>query len=328
MPILGCSESHWRTMKQVSAAALNDAEVLIVGPTGVGKELYARQVHEEGKRRSGAFVAVNCGAVPTELFENEMFGHVAGAFTGARPRQPGLVQQAEHGTLFLDEIDSLHMANQVKLLRLIQEREYRPLGDTRTRRVDLRIIAATNADLTEQAFTGQFRQDLFFRLRVIPITVPPLRERAEDIPLLTQHFLERYGDQYGCSPVQLSAEAYARLKNYAWPGNVRELENCARYLLCAYAGKTVGPDELPLLSSHCSPTPQSVSARRQPVPALPPSTGAFNLAKREVVRAFERRFLEESLARHDGNVSAAARAAGKHRRAFFELMRRNGLTDT
>jgi len=314
-------------MRHVSAAALNDAEVLIIGPTGVGKELYARQVHEESKHRSGSFVAVNCGALPTELFENELFGHVAGAFTGARPRQPGLVQQAEHGTLFLDEIDSLHLANQVKLLRLIQEREYRPLGDTRTRKADLRIIAATNADLTEQALAGRFRQDLFFRLRVIPINVPPLRERRDDIRPLLQHFLDRYSEQYRCSPVDLTADAYSRLENYTWPGNVRELENCARYLLCTQAGKTIGPDQLPLLSAHIPADPQGVPAPSQPAPTQLPSTGSFNVAKREVVRAFERRFLEEALARHDGNVSAAARSAGKHRRAFFELMRRNGLTE-
>lgn len=313
-------------MCQVAAAARNDAEVLIVGPTGVGKELYARQVHEESRHCHGAFVPVNCGAMPAELFENEMFGHVGGAFTGARARQLGLVQRASQGTLFLDEIDSLPLVNQVKLLRLIQEREFRALGDTKTQRVDLRIVAATNVDLTARAFAGEFRQDLFFRLRVIPITVPPLRERPEDIRPLMNHFIARYALQYRREPVRISEAAAQRLEAYAWPGNVRELENCARYLLCAYAGEVVGVEQLPLLALGEESVLRSEQVTSWPVAEQP--LGHFNERKREVVQAFERSYLREALARHNGNVSAAARASGKHRRAFFELMRKNGLTSS
>jgi DNA-binding NtrC family response regulator len=309
--LVGVSAAHRRTLERVVAAAANDAEVLIVGPSGVGKELYARMIHDQSKRAQGPFVAVNCGAIPTELFENEMFGHVGGAFTGARTDRPGLAREAERGTLFLDEIDSLHLANQVKLLRLIQEREYRPLGEARARKVDIRLIAATNADLTAETFAkGRFRQDLFFRLRVIPIEVPALRERQEDVGPLLAHFLARYSSEYGCEKVTLTPEAYQRLDGYHWPGNVRELENCARYLVCTHAGKAIGPEDLPLLTVHS--------------PASGPRT--FQSAKREVVRDFERQFLEQTLAEHEQNISAAARASGKHRRAFFELMRRHGLT--
>jgi DNA-binding NtrC family response regulator len=309
--LVGTSDAHRRTLARVAAAATNDAEVLIIGPSGVGKELYARMIHQQSRRAAGPFVGVNCGAIPTELFENEMFGHVSGAFTGARPNRGGLVREAERGTLFLDEVDSLHLANQVKLLRLIQEREYRPLGEARTRKVDLRVVAASNTDLTTEAFAGRFRQDLFFRLRVIPIEVPPLCERQEDVAPLLAHFLSRYALEYGSKPVTLSVKASVRLDAYRWPGNVRELENCARYLVCTHPGETIGPDDLPLLTL-------------EPVEAHAPRN--FQSAKREVVRTFERKFLEETLARYDGNIAAAARASGKHRRAFFELMRRHGLT--
>jgi two-component system, NtrC family, response regulator GlrR len=314
--MLGCSREHRQTLQLVAAAAATDAEVLILGPTGVGKELYARRVHEESRRSSRQFVAVNCGALPPDLFENELFGHVAGAFTGARPRAIGLVNEAEGGTLFLDEIDSLHIANQVKLLRLIQEKEYRPLGEPRIRRVNVRVVAATNVDLRAETREGRFRSDLFFRLRVIPIEIAPLKDRPEDIPPLLDHFLQRYAEEYGVSPVVLSDPARARLFAYSWPGNVRELENCARYLLCTRPGSTIHVGDLPLLSeSEDDAIPALVSTSDEPL----------QKAKRRIVEAFERQYLERALSRSNGNIAAAARASGKHRRAFFELMRRHGL---
>ena len=312
--MLGCSRAHERTLHLVAAAAATDVEVLIIGASGVGKELYARRVHEQSRRASRPFVAVNCGALPPDLFENELFGHVAGAFTGARPKAVGLVNEAAGGTLFLDEIDTLHIANQVKLLRLIQEKEYRPLGEPRARRVDVRIMAATNADLQSEIRDGRFRLDLFFRLRVIPIDVAPLKERPEDVPLLFDFFLERYAMEYGVRPFVLSRPARALLHSYHWPGNVRELENCVRFLLCTMPGSTVNVEDLPLLSELARSETTVVSA------------GPFNDAKRAAVLAFERHYLQHALARHGGNIAAAARASGKHRRAFFELMRRHGLT--
>lgn len=315
--ILGCSPVHIRLLALVAAAAANDAEVLIQGPSGVGKELYARRVHEQSPRAPRPFIPVNCGALPPDLFENELFGHVGGAFTGARSRNRGLVAEAEHGTLFLDEVDALPLASQVKLLRLIQQKEYRPLGDSKLHRTDVRIIAATNADLLAETQAGNFRFDLFFRLRVLPIEVPALRERPEDILPLLEHFLLRYAAEYGQAAVSFSPEAMDRLLTYAWPGNVREVENCARFLLCTRAGTRVDAEHLPLLTEW-----EPGAARRE---AQRESRESFQVAKRRVVEAFERAWVEESLTTHEGNIAAAARASGKHRRAFFELMRRHGL---
>lgn len=311
--MLGNSPAHVRALRLVAAAAATDAEVLIVGPSGVGKELYARRIHDLSSRARREFVPVNCGALPPDLFENELFGHVAGAFTGARPRAPGLVNEAEGGTLFLDEIEALHIANQVKLLRLIQEKEYRPLGEPRVRHVNVRMIAASNADLLVEVREGRFRLDLFFRLRVIPIEVAPLKDRPEDVQLLFEHFLHRYATEYGVQPVSLSATARARLHRYTWPGNIRELENCARYLVCTQPGALIQAGDLPLLGEFNDTAPDQ------------PQSTSFQEAKRQVVDLFERRFLEDALARHHGNIAAAARASGKHRRAFFELMRRHGI---
>ncbi|MFY2562729.1 sigma 54-interacting transcriptional regulator [Corallococcus terminator] len=315
--VLGRGPIHVRLMELVAAAATNDAEVLIQGPSGVGKELYARLVHEQSARAPHPFIPVNCGALPPDLFENELFGHVGGAFTGAKTRNRGLVAEAEHGTLFLDELDALPLSSQVKLLRLIQQKEYRPLGDSRLYRSDVRIIAATNTDLLAEAQAGHFRFDLFFRLRVLPIDVPPLRARPEDIQPLFEYYLRRYADEYGKAPVTFSEAARHRLMTYAWPGNIRELENCARYLLCTRAGTCVDEEDLPLLEES---TPRG---HREPRSSA--SRESFQVAKRRVVEAFEKAWLEGSLVEHGGNIAAAARASGKHRRAFFELMRRHGL---
>ncbi|HEX5749553.1 MAG TPA: sigma-54 dependent transcriptional regulator [Archangium sp.] len=321
-PILGTSGTHAQLLEFVASAASSDAEVLIQGPSGVGKELYARRIHELSARAQAAFVPVNCGALPADLFENELFGHAHGAFTGARTRSNGLAAEAHQGTLFLDEIDSLPLASQVKLLRFIQLKEYRPLGDPRLRHSDARIIAATNADLVTAVREGRFRADLFFRLRVLPLVVPPLRERREDIPALLEHFLRRYAAEYGKPPVSFSRQALQHLYAYDWPGNIRELENCVRYLLCTRSGGTVHPEELPLLS-HLE---QETAAASPPESAAALHQETFQSAKRRVVSAFERQYLQRTLQAHHGNIAAAARASGKHRRAFFELMRRHGLT--
>jgi two-component system response regulator GlrR len=335
-PVLGRSAAHQRVLDLVTAAAQTTAEVLIVGPSGVGKERYARLIHDRGARAGARFVPVNCGALPPDLFENEFFGHVAGAFTGARPRAEGLVKEAAGGTLFLDEVESLHPVNQVKLLRLIQEKEYRPLGEPRVRRIDVRFIAASNADLLAETRQGRFRLDLFFRLRVLPVPVPPLRERPEDVPLLLDHFIRKYVAEYGKDPVTFTPRALARLLAYAWPGNVRELENCVRYLLCTSAGKLVDADDLPLLEVGEGPGAGSEgavvaraagdgSASAIAGESAPSVEAPLGLAKRRLVSEFERAYVCSMLARTQGNIAAAARAAGKNRRAFFELMRRYGI---
>lgn len=319
--MIGNSSAHRRLLALAASAAATDAEVLIVGPSGVGKELYARLVHEQSARARHPMIPVNCGALPAELFENELFGHVSGAFTGARAHSTGLVAEAEHGTLFLDEVDTLPLANQVKLLRLIQQKEYRVLGEPRPRKADVRIIAATNANLLSEVKAGRFRMDLFFRLRVLPLEVPALKERPEDIPVLFEHFLHRYSAEYGKAPVRLTKRALEYLLSYEWPGNIRELENCVRYLLCTHEGSTVDVKDLPLLLEPCEP-----SLAQEPLASL--TQEPLKTAKQRLVSAFERAYVEGKLSEHGGNVAAAARSSGKHRRAFFELMRRYGLMST
>jgi len=317
-PLVGRSPAHQKLLAQIRRVAPADVEVLLSGPTGVGKELYARLLHKLSPRSAEAFVPVNCGAVPSDLFENELFGHVGGAFTGARPRAEGLVTEADRGTLFLDEVDSLAPAAQVKLLRLIQEKEYRRLGESRTRQADIRIVAATNADLLTAVREKRFREDLFFRLRVIPIEVPPLRERREDIPPLLASYVAQCAKSYGLPPVTFTRAALERMHTYAWPGNVRELENCVRYLTCLRLSGPVDVDDLPLLKGEGEPAP---CFEEPDLTNLP-----LRDAKREVVTRFERAYLERALDESRGNIARAARQSGKARRAFFELMRKHGLT--
>jgi two-component system, NtrC family, response regulator GlrR len=317
--LIGQSSAHRRLLETLCRVAPTEAEILISGPSGVGKELYARYAHGCSRRDGGPFVPVNCGVLPDNLLENELFGHVGGAFTGARPRSDGLVAAAEKGTLFLDEVDALHPASQVKLLRFLQEKEYRRLGDNRIRRADVRVIAATNADLVSAVRNGHFREDLFFRLRVIPVVVPPLRERPEDIgPLLSEH-IAHYAQAYQLPPITLTEGAVRRLRQYSWPGNVRELENCVRFLTCLQLGRPVIAHDLPLLDADDGGETQAGSDDAEP------SGQSFQKAKRDLVTHFERDYLEAALRRSDGNIAQAARASGKARRAFFELMRKHGL---
>jgi DNA-binding NtrC family response regulator len=251
--LIGCSAIHQDLMDRLAKFAATDAEILIVGPTGVGKELYAQYIHRQSPRAKAPFVPVNCGAIPDSLIENELFGHIGGAFTGARPQSEGLVAAAEGGTLFLDEIDTLSLPSQVKLLRFIQEREYRRLGEARTQRANVRFVAATNTDLLATVQAGRFRQDLFFRLRVIPIEVPALWKRPEDILPLIKEYIRHYARLYNLEPVLLSPGAVERLVAYSWPGNVRELENCMQYLTCLRLGQPVQSEDLPLLAVEEEP---------------------------------------------------------------------------
>ncbi len=321
--LIGCSPSHRALLERLQKVARMDVEVLICGPTGVGKELYARYVHRCSDRPPERFIAINCGALPDALIENELFGHSAGAYTGAPKHADGLVAAAEGGTLLLDEVDSLSPSGQVKLLRLIQEREFRRLGETFLRKTNVRVVAATNADLESKVQEGKFRADLFYRLRVVPVNVPPLHERPEDIAELLVEFSARYADAYKVAPIRLTDAALARLSNYPWPGNIRELENCIRSLTCLQSEHAIGPDDLPLVekrvskveSPNGSPTDPSIQRFDRP----------FQTIKREIVARFEKQYLESALRRAEGNIAKAARLSGKHRRAFFELMRKHGL---
>jgi DNA-binding NtrC family response regulator len=307
-PWIGVSDAHRRLLELIERVAGTDVELMFSGETGVGKEHYARYAHDRSPRHRSPFVPVNCGSIPPELFENELFGHVGGAFTGARTRAAGLVEAAEGGTLFFDEVDALAPTNQVKLLRLLQQKEYRRLGDTRSLHSTARIVAATNRDLVRAARAGRFREDLLFRLRVVPITVPPLRERRDDILPLLDAFTGWYATAYRLAPVAFTASARARLRDYAWPGNVREIENLVRHLTCVHPGALIDAAELPLLGESAGELP-----------------GSFKRAKSTLVAEFERKFLEDALAAAGGNIARAARSSGKPRRAFYELMRKHGV---
>jgi two-component system response regulator GlrR len=324
--IIGRGEFHCRVLCELGNAAQTDVEVLLLGPSGVGKELYARWIHEHSARAARSFVPVNCGAVPVALFENEIFGHVGGAFTGARPSSDGLVAEADGGTLFLDEIDTLEQSSQVKLLRFLQQHEYRRLGENRLRKANVRIVAASNADLPRLVRDSRFREDLFFRVHVFPVLIPPLRARREDIEPLLAEYVERAAELYGMPPVRFTAEALRRLETYSWPGNVRELENCVRYLTSLRLGRAVETSDLKLLDEL---GPPSVGHFARPALSsdASPAGDAVSLrdAKRSLVGDFERNYIIDALRASSGNIARAARASGKPRRAFFELMRKYSL---
>lgn len=307
--IVGQSASLIGELRKVPPIARCDACVLIAGETGTGKEVFARAIHYLSPRARHPFVAVNCGAIPNELVENELFGHESGAYTGAAAARSGLVEEAESGTLFLDEIDSLPLPAQVKLLRLLQEKEFRRLGSQKTRRADVRVVAAANSNLEDAIRFNRFRSDLFYRLNVLPLRLPPLRERLEDIPLLAHHFAAKYALEFNRPVPRLAAPAMARLQAHTWPGNVRELENVLERAVLLAEGNELGPEQL-MLDGASPGNGDGITFRQQ---------------KADVIRRFERDYLSALLARHHGNISHAAREAGKNRRALFELLRKHHL---
>jgi two-component system, NtrC family, response regulator PilR len=241
--IIGSSEEMVRVFKMVDRVADSEATILIQGESGTGKELVAREIHYRSRRANGSFVSINCGAIPRDLLESNLFGHVKGSFTGAVKDSAGLFQVAEGGSFFLDEIGEMPHATQVKLLRALQEREIIPVGGTQPIKIDCRLVAATNADLEKEVAEGRFRADLFYRLNVIPIKLPPLRHRRDDIPLLVDHFLKRHAA--GASPKVVSKDAIELMMKYEWPGNVRELENVMERAMVLDETGVIGPEDLP-----------------------------------------------------------------------------------
>jgi DNA-binding NtrC family response regulator len=306
--MLGQSPAWTEQIRKIPLIARCDANVLISGETGTGKELCARAIHYLSLRASMPFVPVNCGAIPETLLENELFGHAKGAFTDATGAQAGLLGEADEGTLFLDEMDCLTPAAQVKLLRFIQEKEYRPLGSARACHADVRIVAATNIDLERALQSGKLRQDLYYRINVVPLSLPPLRERRDDIPLLARHFLKKHSRQLACAITNFTSDALDLLQAYSWPGNVRELEHIIEraVVLC----------ELPLVDAH---------HLSLPAPLRPAQPESFQQAKARTIAEFERSYIERLLAVSNGNISQAARTARKNRRAFWQLMRKHQI---
>ncbi|KFA94682.1 sigma-54-dependent transcriptional regulator [Archangium violaceum] len=327
--LIGRSPAITQVRANIARVAPSDATVMVLGESGTGKELAARLLHGLSRRAHGPFVAVNCGALPPDLLESELFGHVKGAFTGATQSREGLFGAARGGTLFLDEVGEAPPSVQVKLLRVLQERRYTRVGSSTEEEADVRVVAATNRDLREEVEVRRFREDLYYRLCVVPITMPPLRERAEDIPLLAQLFLERAAAHNGMRVPHLTPEALQLLRDYTWPGNVRELLNVMEAAVLLAASEELRAEHLTHL---VQPSPRSASPALEEAalgaassPSAPENDASLPTL-REARDAFERDYLIEALRRSGGNVSAAARLAGRNRTDFYELLRRHGLS--
>jgi two-component system response regulator GlrR len=305
--LVGSHPAFVREVARIPTAARSECEVLITGETGTGKELCARAIHQLSRRSGLPFVCADCAALPDQLFENEMFGHERGAFTDAHRAQKGLVAVAGEGTLFLDEIDSLSPTSQAKLLRLLQDRTYKPLGAERFSRANVRIVAATNKDLQGLVDAGAFRRDLFFRINVLRIHMMPLRERADDVPALAEHLLALCCTEMRCARKTLAPSSSQLLRSMEWPGNVRELYNTIRRAVVFCDGRQILP-------AHLQPD------REGPPDAL--DSVKFRPAKAMAMRSFERRYVEDMLRRHQGNITRAALEAGKDRRVFGRMVKR------
>jgi len=298
--------------EQVAMAAPTNGRVLIYGENGTGKELVARTVHAMSRRRNSAFIEVNCAAIPEELIESELFGHVKGAFTGAVADRRGKFEAANGGTIFLDEIGDMSLKTQAKVLRVLQEQVTEPVGSTSRVQVDVRVLAATNKDLVTEIRGGRFREDLYFRLNVIPIYVPPLRERVEDIPLLVDHFVSDFAVEYGRRPKAFDTGAMARLQSYRWPGNVRELRNVIERVVIMAPGEIISEHDLSFLSGS-SPTAVADAAAEPAIPLY---------AARD---QFERDYILRQLAVQQGNISRTAEVLGVERSNLYRKMRAFGI---
>lgn len=324
--LVGRSPLFRAAMHLLERLAGCEVAVLLRGETGTGKELAARAIHYLSARRDQPFIPVNCGAIPDLLVESELFGHVRGAFTDAREVQIGLVVQADRGTLFLDEVDSLSAKAQIALLRFLEDGSFRPLGAKGFARSAARIIAATNADLEAMVDSGAFRRDLFFRLSIVPVFLPPLRDRAGDVSLLADVFLRSLADQHGGGPRRIDAESLRRLERHDWPGNVRELFNVIQraFLLADANCISLSCEAMGSRANQDNET-RGESAPRTDVAAMPTS---FQRARAQALAEFERCFVRRALAESAGNVSLAARRAGKERRSFGRLLKKYGIDRT
>ncbi len=307
--IVGRSPAMLEVYKLVARVASTLSTVLVVGESGTGKELVARAIHNHSTRAQGPFVAVNCTAISESLLESELFGHVKGAFTGAQHSKRGYFEEAQGGTLFLDEIGDINPKMQAQLLRVLQEGEIRRVGSTEPLRVDVRVVAATNRDLDEEVQKGRFREDLYFRINVVTIRLPPLRERPDDITLLVEHFLAKYGDREGRSSVGVADEAMALLRRYDWPGNVRELENVIERALALSKSGIVLPSDLPidLLGSEARSLPRS---------------GGSLVDDRPTLAELEQRYVNLILQQEGGNKKRAAEVLGIDRRTLYRTLER------
>ncbi len=320
-----------RIFELLPMVAQSDSTVLILGASGTGKELVAKAVHHQSDRRDRPFVALNCAAMPETLMESELFGYVKGAFTDARRDKPGRIAQADGGTLFLDEIGDLSIHLQVKLLRFLQERAYEPLGATFTTRADVRILSATNQNLEAMVEAGTFRRDLFYRINVMQIQLPPLRERTEDIPLLVAHFIKRFRHTTGKAIESMTESALAALMRHPFPGNVRELENIVERAFIICRGPVIGLEHVPVevADQLTRPGPSLLPTTRPdsvPESAFPPAPAQLRDPNRDILNLVERDTIAATLRRNNGNRSRSARELGIHRSTLLRKLKRYGLS--
>ncbi len=326
--LLGVSQAFSKVMTQLASYAVTDYPILIYGESGTGKELIAREIHRRSHRKDMPMFIQNCSAIPGPLLESELFGYVKGAFTGAFENKIGLFEASSGGTVFLDELGEMEYALQAKLLRVIEESEVKPLGSNQSRKINMRIISATNKDLDQALKEGTFRQDLFYRLNVLPLFLPPLRERREDIPFLVEHFINREARFMNCPRKKLTADSIKQLKAYRWPGNIRELENFIRQLMVLCHEEIVTPADLPSYISgdqcgsethftHCSDTFTPFTSEEGPSPTL----NMEGLTWSEVEETYAKFVLESS----DGNISRASKIANVNRSTFDSRLAKLGI---
>jgi two-component system response regulator HydG len=318
--LVGAAAPIREVQRMIDAVAYSATTVLVTGESGTGKELVARALHARSPRKAQPFVALNCGALTETLLESELFGHVKGAFTGAQRDQKGLFDAADGGTIFLDEIGDIPLSTQVRLLRVLQEGDIKRVGSADSVKVDVRVIAATHRDLPKLVKAGRFREDLFYRLNVINIPLPSLRERAEDIPLLAHHFLRRYSDRLSKRVRTLAPEAVELLCGYRWPGNVRELENAIERAVVLCRSEVVTPADLPpAVTGHTAPLVREMPAGGDEAQWL---TLSYAAAKDQALRRFEKSYVDALMKACDSNISAAARRAGMDRSNFKRVLRK------
>ncbi len=321
--LVGQSPALRHVLEAVTRAAPTNATVLLLGESGVGKELVARTIHRNSPRSGQRFVQVNCAAIPEELIESELFGHEKGSFTGATEKQVGKFEQADRGTIFLDEVGDMSQKTQAKVLRVLQEQEVERLGSARTIKVDVRVIAATNKNLEEAISRGEFREDLFFRLNVIPIVVPPLRERREDIPRLVQHFARRTAEEHNLKPKRFDQAAMDALQRYRWRGNIRELRNTVERLLIMTPSESVRVDDLPVEIRSSEAARVSVAEPDGSAKGTEANAGAGTL--REFKDAAERAYLVQKLRENNWNISRTAELIDTPRSNLYKKLEQYGI---
>jgi two-component system nitrogen regulation response regulator NtrX len=329
--IVGGSSALRKVLEAVQRAAPTNATVMLLGESGVGKELVARTIHRNSPRAGQRFIQVNCAAIPEELIESELFGHEKGSFTGATEKQIGKFEQADRGTIFLDEVGDISAKTQAKVLRVLQEQEVERLGSARTIKVDVRVIAATNKNLEDAIARGEFREDLYFRLNVIPILVPPLRDRREDIPALVQHFAKLTSEEHNLKPKRFEPRAMEALQRYRWRGNIRELRNTVERVMIMAPGDLIRAEDLPAevrgdspprpLPSETAPAVQPAAAAVGPSSGAAPSPGTL----REFKEAAERAFLVEKLRENKCNISKTAEALDTPRSNLYKKLEQYGI---